>query len=151
MFTPHGRIPRLPYFLNGLPFSIAYVFLTMIGPTYLFVPTRFYYLGQLVVLPGIFFLMYCLYSKRLHDMGIPGWLGGVLLSPAVVSALWMFAYAFIPSPRYDFLYDVWSQVQPILANAVRLAALALLFVPGTRGMNAYGPAPREPVSPANMF
>ncbi len=152
LWTPAGRIPRLPYFLNGLVYSVAYALLVMVGPSYVFGGSRLYYIAAFPVVLALLVLMYCLYSKRFHDFSAPGWLGVALLAPAVLGQFITLAYLFLPSLVDQQLLELWDKGSVTLTNILRLVGLVLLFVPGSRGPNIYGPDPRTPQTPqAEVF
>ena len=65
-------------------------------------------------------------SRRLHDVGLPGWLTVLYLTP--VPALWMIAYlvlSLLPSSRYAAAYGPRSPAPAAPVRALRFLPLAV--------------------------
>ena len=124
-FSSTGRLGRLAYFgyalALGVAFFVAAAILTMLLGMVGLILSMVLYLG----------VLYCEYNvaaKRFQDLNQPG-----------QYALYMMGIAFLSGvlSRIGSLELVGS----LLSLLVLVAALYLLFVPGTAGANTYGPAP----------
>ena len=151
LFTPAGRLPRLPYFLTGLVYFVTIASMANFVPRFLLSPTRAYYVVTFPAFIFLYFLIYCLYSKRIQDIGAPGWLGSILVAQHLIFHL-AFIYSILwSSDLYMKLSNLWDSGGSALNGALGIGHIILLFVPGVKTSNIYGPDPRKPVSPANLF
>ena len=136
LITPKGRIGRLRYFLMVLFLGLAGLFLGLFEG--LFGTLLFYYEGAgLVALAVLAFLgtlalmvvSFFLVAQRLHDLGQSGWV-------AVFFFIFIFVFTLL-SVSLFFSFGLLLLVS--LASIV--FALILLFKPGQKHENRYGPPP----------
>lgn len=119
MLTTTGRIGRRA-FLVGLALWAAAVWLVLQAPSDGLAGALVFWLTR----PPLLFVLFCLMSQRLHDIGRAGWWG-----LPIVAALAVLSW--LPPPA--------GQEMSGLA-ALGVAALLLLW-PGQRRFNRYGVPP----------
>ncbi|ESQ80507.1 DUF805 domain-containing protein [Asticcacaulis sp. YBE204] len=156
IFSLQGRIARLS-FLWGMLAAYGFMIFAF-GSLYYFVGTLDIDIDLYMdVMPGIMigfgFLMcwvfFCLTSKRLHDVGAPGWPAVLLFAP-VASALFMYGRHYL---GMGVTSPTTSQVFQSVYNGLwALGFLILLFWPGQKRANRYGPPPgQRPMTDVAVF
>ena len=117
-FSAAGRALRGPSLVAAVILvAVASVYESIVGPTLHWITGGFVY-GALIYCGA------CVLSKRLHDRGLSGWWGALILF--AVMAAW---------PHPDGFFDFFFVLVLIWA-AVELGAM-----PGESGTNRYGPNP----------
>ena len=129
-----GRLNRLRYFKRSLvmilvTFVIDFILITIFSDEW-GIPTSFGNLATSVV--GIVALvpMYCLNVRRLQDLNKDDTIAKIILAVC-------FGALFIPDEDYYSL----STLVIIVCLVETIIVLYLLFAPGTKGENKYGPDP----------
>lgn len=89
---------------------------------------------------GFSWLIICLMSKRLHDIGWSGWFSAFQLIPIAVAGI---NYALTSTGGERLPFELTQAAQIIYLTLTLLALLILLVWPGTKGPNRYGPPPGE--------
>ncbi len=125
-----GRLERIPYLAALLVLTLVSVTISTVG-SHLF--RNYPGAAALVVAMAMAAITFAnvwavlaLYAKRLHDMGYSAWHGTwILATPLAAMA------TLVMAPMIAF----------VLLAITAAAGLGLVFVPGTPGPNAYGPAP----------
>lgn len=103
--------------------------------------------ARLAVDTVLFLPLYALLARRLHDLDRSGWWS---LFPVLVilraAALKAVALAGYPNVR-DWIESTFEPLNWILVPGFLVVVIAAAFVPGSRGVNRFGPAPERSVSP----
>lgn len=135
LFTPRGRLARLPYFIAGLALTVA-MFLLVGGVMVFSVGALFTgmaafgLLGMLAMLAILLGGSYCsviLMIKRLHDIGLTGWHSAWIM---LLFTIAQFGDADDP-----------SAIAAVAALGGFAASLWLLFKRGDAYANQYGAPP----------
>lgn len=150
LLFPAGRLRRVGFAL-GVVGSIATIF--GLAVLWNHVPP-IYHLKEIVEV-GPFIVLWTkavLTSRRLHDIGLTGWLSFPGLFAFAFAAfarytpeLYEALYKLVPGPATDI--SAWGST--IFAISICLALvgdLVLGFIPGRKGANAFGPSPGKTTS-----
>jgi len=121
-----GRIGRTRFLLFSLSIFMSVL---VFGTLWVILPFR----GMSLIVPTILLFLFCVLSmwancavmaKRLHDLNKSAW-----------NLVWMFIPGLIPF----FIWNPLTSAFSLLVTSVITAWL--LFAPGTRGGNRFGPMP----------
>ena len=135
-FSYQGRMARFKYFLTFLIIAIPSFFLLLgiilvSGLIFKFSTPH----QMLFASPGIL-LIWIIFSfpnvKRLHDIGLPGWLYVFLL----LSPIFDLYHIILPREK-----DV--EIENIIIGMDLFILFLLFFIKGTKGSNKYGTDPLE--------
>ncbi len=156
--SPKGRISRLQYFVYGLILAAVFmgVFLGLIIGDELkideegHVATLFDFGINAVLQLALIYTLFCLASKRLHDLSWPAWLALLLIIDIPVDLAADLARLYMTLPEGA------ETTVKIIDGLVKIASLGiglnLTFRPGDKGANKHGPDPlRPPPAPIEVF
>ena len=142
IFDPRGRIDRLTFFMYGAALAIVGqvgsilvdLAITVLGQPQP-VPRGVYLAVEALLLLPLLYGRYCILSKRLHDIGLPGILGLLYFGDFIFMAFLGFApKAYVPPEVAAHT----TQAHLILLTVSLGLSVLLLFIPGNRGGNRYG-------------
>ncbi|MFT3997469.1 MAG: DUF805 domain-containing protein [Asticcacaulis sp.] len=155
--SPAGRIGRLPFLWGALA---AFVLIGIAGAvlhgtvTWLLLNERNVYAITLTTLTlmlnfGYSWVCFSLISKRLHDIGVPGWLA-VFVFFGATFALINTSLGGLGFQRIPF--SISQKVQSVYLIIFCLAHLVLVLWPGTKGPNRHGlPSGQKAAAPVAVF
>ena len=145
---PYGRLNRTAFAVS-LVATMGLCLATLLGAG----------LVDIHLLPALAALIQlCLWIKcvltgrRMHDIGLTGWLA----APGLVLFAYGITYKFAP----DFMYGLYDQLHlrhtaedignyfVLLLVAILIADLILCFIPGNKTANRFGPPPGQSAAPA---
>lgn len=120
IFSWHGRMGRLSYFLNqilAMAISVAGVFILVFSFQH-----KYMVIGALggVLVVGTIFRSLAIGARRLHDFNLPGW-------PMILLVVFGLLFG---------SYDIAQAIQTFLC-------IALWVIPGTKDRNQYGERQEE--------
>jgi uncharacterized membrane protein YhaH (DUF805 family) len=156
--SAHGRISRLQYFVYGLImaatfFAFALVlalngFMNMDEDGHITSLNDFWTYGLLQFC--LFYILFCLASKRLHDLNWPAWLAVLLIFDIPVDLAADLARMYLTLPE---MFETIVKGVDLLAKLATLGlGISLTFRPGDKGQNKYGPDPlKAPTPPVEVF
>ncbi len=154
LFTPRGRINRLQFLLN---FWACVIVLWLILQGVEFLPDALSddvmaMLDQpvtwlaMVLTVLLYYAMFCLMAKRLHDLSLTAWIALVLfagITPILISFLGRDSID--PEDNLAGLLYMTSALGNLLAL---ILGVILTVWPGQAGDNIYGPSPNAPETDA---
>lgn len=150
-FLAKGRLSRLQYFLYGIVYAVIYL-AVLFGLSAAMATTGKTDLHSVVVAVIVTLMSYvffCLEAKRLHDMNWPAFIAAVLLSEPLISTYLRAAAGFVLLPD---VFPILKILDPIWRFGSGIVGLIMLFGPGNKGANKYGPDPlRPPAPPIDVF
>jgi uncharacterized membrane protein YhaH (DUF805 family) len=150
-FVPKGRLSRIQYFLYGIVYALVY-FVVLFGLGMAMATTGRTQLqtGVVAVMSTIAtYVFFCLDAKRLHDMNWPAFIAAILLSEPLISDYLAVLNGFVPLPDVSRVLPTVNKIWQIGSGIV---GLIMLFGPGNKGANKYGPDPlRPPTPPIEVF
>jgi uncharacterized membrane protein YhaH (DUF805 family) len=150
-FVAKGRLSRLQYFLYGIVYALIYL-AALFGLGAAMATTGKTQLQNIVIAIAttlMSYVFFCLDAKRLHDLNWPAFIAAILLSEPLISTYLTTAAGFVPIPD---LSPVLKILDPIWSFGSGIVGLILLFGPGNKGANKYGPDPlRPPAPPIDVF
>lgn len=147
LMSPRGRIGRVTYLLDlilfnalffGLDIGAAYSAQT-IDPDVL---DRFGWLYAVVAVAALvlIYILFCIHAKRLHDVGLTGFICLVMFLPPLLSLLLGF-----DGTAFDLPVPLVRGID-LLAKATYglsfILQIYLLVMPGTSDRNSYGASPK---------
>lgn len=128
-----GRLERIPYLGALLALTLASVTVSTVGShlfrTYPGAAALVVAMAMAAITFANVWAVLALYAKRLHDMGHSAWHGTWILATPLAAMTTL-----VMAPMISF----------VLLAITAVVGLGLVFVPGTPGPNAYGPAPSAP-------
>ena len=134
MFT--GRMNRKQFLLPGLFFVVLPILLLLtipLGEIALMLPTSIMFFSTLLFIPFII--------KRLHDIGLSGWLSLIsfLTTPVILYYFVIFKLLTVNIPGK--IKEIPLYMLLILFITFMISVLFLLLMPGSKTANKYGPIP----------
>jgi len=145
-FSAGGRISRLQYFVYSLIYLASY-FALLFGAGILIGLTGGDHneaIALAIVITVVCYVYFCLDAKRLHDLNWPAFIAALMLSEPLISVDYKAVASLIPIPDESSVFRVLDIVWRIGSGIV---GLILLFSPGNKGKNKYGPDPLKPPAP----
>lgn len=95
------------------------------------------------------YVFFCLDAKRGHDLNWPAYVAAILVSEPLISTYLATAADFTPLPEVTRILNI---LDPAWRFGSGIVGLFMLFGPGTKGTNKYGPDPlRPPAPPIEVF
>ena len=150
-FLAKGRLSRLQYFLYGIVYALVY-FAVLFGVgagMEVAGKTQLQNVIVAVITTLATYIFFCLDAKRLHDLNWPAFIAAILLSEPLISTYLTMAKGFVPLPDVSTILPIIDKVWSIGSGIV---GLIMLFGPGNKGQNKYGPDPlRPPAAPIDVF
>lgn len=147
LLSPKGRIARLTYLVNVVVFNIAFLALVA-GSTLvagLFDDEARDAFGWLLapaalVAIALVYILFCTHAKRLHDLGVTGFVCVLMFAYPVLKACLALngSYVSLPVDAVRWL-DIFAKTTLGLSL---LLQIVLLVVPGRHDHNPYGGNPR---------
>ncbi len=147
LLSPRGRIGRVTYLLDVILFNVLFIGVD-IGAAYSYQALdpdfvdRFGWLYAVVAVVAVLliYILFCIHAKRLHDLGLTGFICLIMFVPPLLkTALNVdLLYTAVPAEVLRGL-NIVADITVLLSF---LLQIALLVVPGQRGDNAYGANPK---------
>lgn len=140
LFSPAGRISRLSYFwynfLNNIFAKIVFYLTTYLTANEFKNEHMSNLIATSLLIPFVL-LSLCLISKRLHDIGLPGFLSIFFLTRFGMSL----TNAILPFYGYEIKYFQNFYILLFINILFLIIGLFLVFTPGQKKDNKYGQDP----------
>jgi len=147
-FTAVGRVSRLQYLLHSLILFVAFIAFSRIANLagQSLIEGRGHLIAATATTLITSYVYFCLDAKRVHDLKWPAAIVAIMIAEPVIFSLMnlVFSYAEFHPPAGIGGMLILSRFWRYGAGII---GLILLFIPGNKGQNKYGPDPLQPPAP----